>query len=284
MYPSPAENKISLATWSLVRSFRAGVWKLTDIHRICRQDFGLDGVELVTTFFEVPLAMYLDRLNQASREHNVQNVLIMVDGEGAMASPDRSERMRAAVNHRKWIEIAAYLGCHAIRCNAYGGGNTWKEDPDSVDRAAESFGALLEYAKEFQVNVIIENHGGLSSDPEWLAALMEKVNSPHFGVLPDYGNFPESVDRYQAVEKLMRWAKGVSVKASWQPDGTHPAWDIERLLNISLKAGFRGFWGIESSMRGGERSSSMEPEQVKQEEWQAVLWTKDVIKKVVFSA
>lgn len=283
VYPSPQENQISLATWSLVRSFRAGVWKLTDIHRICREELGLDGVEYVSTFFEVPLATYLDRLNANAKQYNVRNVLIMVDGEGAMVSPDKKTRMQAAVNHRKWIEIAAYLGCHAIRCNAYGGKGSWKEDPDSVDRAAESFGALLDYAKEFQVNVIIENHGGLSSDPDWLAALMEKVGSPHFGTLPDYGNFPDTIDRYAAVAKLMPYAKGVSVKAAWQPDHTHPAWDLERLLKISLDAGFKGFWGIESSMRRSSEDRPTSPEAIKQDDWNAVLWTKEIIQRVVFA-
>lgn len=278
-FPRPTKDAVSLATWSIVRSFDAGVWKLTDIHRICREDFAIDGVEYVTKFFESPVASYLQRLNRNAREHGVENVLIMVDGEGSMVAEDKQERMQAAINHRKWVEIAAFLGCHAIRCNAHGGGKTLKDDPGSIDRAAESFNALIEYAIPFEINVIIENHGGLSSDPTWLPQLAEKINSPHFGLLPDYGNYNlDEVDVYEAVKKAMPYAKGVSVKAGWRPDGTHPQYDLARLLKISKDSGYSGFWGIESGM-AGQRGS--EAEEIQKAEWQAVKWTKEAIDRTI---
>jgi hypothetical protein len=281
-YPRPDKDAVSLAIWSLVRSFRAGVWKLTDMARICREDFGIDGIEYVTSFFEVPVESYLRQLNRNAETHGVKNVLIMVDDEGDMVAKDKKVRMQAAVNHRKWIDIAAYLGCHAIRCNARGGGNTPEDDPEALDRAAEAFGALLDYAKEFQINVVIENHGGLSSAPHWLPQLMKKVDSPHFGILPDYGNYrpTDEADVYRCVELAMPFAKGVSVKAGWNPDGTHPQYDLEKLLKISKNADYFGFWGIESGMRRREQSASAE--EVKNDDWQAVRWTKAVIDKVLF--
>lgn len=277
-YSRPEMNAISLATWSIVRSFEAGIWKLTNVARICREDFGIDGIEYVNQFFEVPTQNYLNELNKTAADHGVKNVLIMVDNEGAMVDKDKKVRRQTVVNHRKWVDIAAYLGCHAIRCNAHGGGATPGEDPDALDRAAESFGELLEYAKEAQINVIIENHGGLSSFPGWLPSLMKKVNNPNFGVLPDYGNFPEGVDKYKAIEESMPFAKGVSVKAGWKADGTHPQYDLEKMLNISQKAGYTGFWGIES----GIESDAKSPEDIKKSDWQAVLWTKKIIDKVIF--
>lgn len=280
-HPRPTKNAISLATWSLVRSFRAGVWKLTDIARICREDLGLDGIEYVNTFFENPVEPYLKKLNKAASDHGVRNVLIMVDREGQMVARDKRERMQAAINHRKWVEIAAYLGCHAIRCNARGGGRSLAEDPDSLERAAESFADLIEYAKPFKINILIENHGGISSDPEWLPALCKKINSPHFGLLPDYGNYGNIGEERicRALRKAMPYAKGVSVKAAWKPDGTHPRYNLERLIGISKQSGYSGFWGIESSMLGPAGSS---PDEIKKRDWQAVLWTKAVIEKVVF--
>lgn len=282
-HPAPDQNAISLATWSLIRSFNAGVWKLTDIHRICREDFGLDGVEYVTNFFESPVAGYLDRLNRTSQQYGIRNVLIMVDNEGDMVAKDRSVRMQSAINHRKWVEIAAYLGCHAIRCNARGGGNKPEEDPDAIERAAEAFTALVEYAKEFKINVVIENHGGLSSDPKWLPDLVRKVNSPHFGILPDYGNYNPGTDVYEAVRQAMPHAKGVSVKAGWLPDGSHPDYDLEKVIKVSVDSGFKGFYGIESGMRRPRGEMAAGPEQAKQDDWQAVLWTKAAIRKVVFA-
>ncbi|MGC9328824.1 MAG: sugar phosphate isomerase/epimerase family protein [Candidatus Hinthialibacter sp.] len=277
-YPRPEKNAISLATWSIVRSFRAGIWKLTDVARICREDFGIDGIEYVNQFFEAPTQNYLNQLNKTAADHGVQNVLIMVDLEGSMVSKDKQERHQAVINHRKWVDIAAYLGCHAIRCNAHGGGKTPEEDPGALDRAAESFSELLDYAKEAKINIIIENHGGLSSCPGWLPALIKKVNNPHFGLLPDYGNYAENADRYKEVKDSMPYAKGVSVKAGWQADGTHPQYDLERLLQISVDSGYTGFWGIESSMRGPANS----PEEIQKNDWQGVLLTKKAIEKVVF--
>lgn len=279
----PAKDAISLATWSLVRSFRAGIWTLPDVARICREDFGIDGIEYVTSFFEAPVDSYLQRLNRAAADHGVANVLIMVDGEGDMVSPDRGVRMQAAINHRKWVDVAGVLGCHAIRCNARGAGATPEEDPDAIDRAAESFGALLEYAEPFGIDIVIENHGGISSDPRWLPELMQKVGSPHFGTLPDYGNFDEDADVYEAVRMAMPWAKGVSVKAGFRPDGSHPRYDLEKLLRISRDAGYTGYWGIESSIRRDRDSRPTSASATLRDDWQAVRWTKAAIDEVVFA-
>lgn len=281
-YPHPGKDAISLATWSLVGSYRAGTWKLTDIARICREDFEIDGIEYVNQFFENPVEPYLKRLNQQADKHGVKNVLIMVDNEGQMVSTDPAVRRQTVINHRKWVDIAAVLGCHAIRCNAHGGGKSAAEDPDAIDRAAESFSMLVEYAKESKINIIIENHGGLSSDPDWLPGLVKKVNSPHFGILPDYGNYDRGSDIAGAVKKAMPYAKGVSVKAGWQPDGTHPAYDLEELIQVSKDSGYSGFWGIESSIRRSRENRPKDKEGIKADEWKAVMLTKKAIEKVVF--
>ena len=107
----------------------------------------------------------------------------------------------------------------------------------------KSFGALIEYAKPFGINIVIENHGGISSDPRWLPDLMRKVDSPHFGTLPDYGNFAEGADVYEAVRLAMPFAKGVSVKAGFEPDGSHPQYSLEKLLKISKDSGIHRILG-----------------------------------------
>jgi len=269
--------------WSLVQSFRAGVWELPDVARICREDFGIDGIEYVASFFEAPLERYLKKLNRSAAQHGVKNVLIMVGGEGSMAAKDKKVRRQAAINHRKWVDVAAYLGCHSIRCDARGGGKTPQEDPDALNRAADSFGALIEYAKESKINVLIENHGGLSSYPHWLPNLMKKVNSPHFGILPDYGNYEQTpeADVYEAVRLAMPYAKAVSVKANWQLDGTHPQYDLAKLVKISAESGYTGFWGVESVLRRSKNKQTTDPDLAKADDWRAVRWTQSIIKKVV---
>jgi sugar phosphate isomerase/epimerase len=292
--PVPEQkNAVSLATWSLNRTYAAGYWELLDIPRICREDFGIEGIEYVTHFFTDVRDNYLRPLKKAVNEYGVQSVLIMVDREGDMVSPDKQERMQAAINHRKWVEIAAYLECKAIRCNATvahgreGGDVTPEQDPDSLDRAVESFSALLEYAREFNMRILIEPHGGrLSTNPRWLVTLAEKLNDPLFGLLPDFNNFDvETADEiYQAVQMTMPYAKGVSVKGGWDPDGTHPGYSIEKCLEIARDSGYEGFWGIESRIRRPRNYYDRKSvEEIKADEWQAVRWTKAVIDKVVLN-
>jgi sugar phosphate isomerase/epimerase len=286
----PARDTISLATWSINRSFTAGLWDLLDIARICREDFDIDGIEYVTIFFkDVREQAMLRHLNQRAADHGVENVLIMVDQEGHMGSRDRKERMQAAVNHRKWVDVAAYLGCFAIRCNCTGVGNTVEEDPDALDRSAESFNALLEYARAARIVVCIENHGGgLASNADWLAALARKINNPNFGLLPDFGNFaaPDPATTYARVRTMMPHAVDISVKGSWAPDGTHPRFSLDECLRI-CKEEFRytGYWGIESSMRRPAAATgpapALSPLQIQREEWTAVRWTAEAIRKVV---
>jgi L-ribulose-5-phosphate 3-epimerase len=291
IFPRPTRDAISLAMYSLNRSFSAGLWDLLDIARIAREDFQVDGLEYVTIYFkDVREQSMLRHLNQRAADHGVKNVLIMVDQEGDMGSPDRKARMQAAVNHRKWVDIAAYLGCFAIRCNCTGTGNTVQEDPDALERSAESFNALLEYAKQARIVVSIENHGGgLASNADWLASLAKKINNPNFGLLPDFGNFaaPEAATTYQRVRTMMPHAIDVSVKGSWNPDGTHPRFDLEECLRI-CKEEFRytGYWGIESNMRRpaaapGTTAPALPPLQIQREEWQAFRWTANAIRKVV---
>jgi sugar phosphate isomerase/epimerase len=294
-FPRPTKDAISLAIYSLNRSFTAGLWTLNDIARIAREDFNIDGIEYVTIYFkDVREQAALRGLNQRAADYGVQNVLIMVDQEGDMGSPDRKQRIQAAVNHRKWVDIAAYLGCFAIRCNCTGVGNTVQEDPDALERSAESFNALLEYAKYARITVCIENHGGgLASNADWLASLARKINDPNFGLLPDFGNFaaPEPAETYRRVRTMMPYAVDISVKGSWASDGTHPRFSLEEALRICKEEfKYTGFWGIESSMRrpanaaGAAPAPTLSPLQIHKEEWTAVKWTVEAIKKTVLKA
>jgi sugar phosphate isomerase/epimerase len=277
----PTKDDISLAAWSINRSFFvARKWRNADLPRICRE-LNINGLEFVNQFFENPMKRSLDELKKSAADHGIKLVLIMVDGEGDMAAADRAERMAAARAHRKWIDVAHYLGCHAIRCNLGGSRQGWKEDQGLVDRAAESFRDLLAYAKGAGLNVVIENHGGASSDGDTLARLMKTVNDPDFGTLPDFGNTNPGDDPYEVMRKILPWAKGVSVKAMWAEDGTHPRYDLEKMIRISMDAGYHGFWGIESSFGRGGRGADLPHDQIWENELKGVRLTRDVIERVV---
>ncbi len=239
--PRAVKDDISLAQWALVQEIRDGLWKTLDFPRIAREDFGLNGIEFVNTLFEVPTASYLSRLKQNARDHGVTMVLIMVDAEGETCTPSAEERRRTVIHHRKWIDIAAELGCHAVRTNCRGGENI--DRTEALEWAAETYHMMLEYAVPAGISILIENHGGVSDDADWMVALMKKVNHLYFGSYPDWRAPTATFDNYAYVEKMLPWAGGMSYRNQPTEEGT------ARLIRLCRDAGYRGWYGIESSGR-----------------------------------
>jgi len=240
--------RTSLAEWSLHKAIQSRMITNLDFPRIAREQFGIEGIEFVNQLWEAPTASYVARLKRNMQTAGVTGVLIMCDGEGTMGHSVPKERMEAADNHRKWVDIAAELGCTAIRTNMYP--EKQPTSPEEIDAflkfCAESFTKLCEYAKPAKIHVIIENHGGISSNPDVVVRLMKMVNLPNFGTLPDFGNFPKEIDRYAAVEKLMPFAKGCSLKCmDFGPDGKETTIDLDRMMAIAKKSGYQGWVGIE---------------------------------------
>lgn len=234
---------ISLAAWSVHKLFYDGKLKQLDMPELCRKEWNISGLELVNSFFASPQNNYLNDLKKRAADHGVKILLIMCDGEGDMAHADKAQRLLAARNHRKWVDIAAVLGCHSIRCNSGGKAG----DADSVKRCAENFSALVEYARPDKINIIVENHGGISSDPDSFIEVIKQVNDPLFGTLPDFGNFPKHIDKYEAVRKWMPYAKAVSAKCYDFDDatGAETLIDYPKMMKIVMEGGYRGFVGIE---------------------------------------
>jgi len=239
---------ISLAEWSLHRMLRAGDITNLDFPGIARKQFEIGAIEYVNAFFKdkVQDTEYLAELKTRCDTEGVRSLLIMCDGEGALGDADEAQRTIAVENHYRWIEAAKFLGCHSIRVNAQSSG-TWDEQRD---RAADGLRRLSEFGAEHELNVIVENHGGLSSNGAWLAEVMKQVDHPMCGTLPDFGNFDlgndEWYDRYQGVTELMPYAKAVSAKSyEFGDDGSELRTDYIRMMTIVLDAGYRGFVGVE---------------------------------------
>src|SRR5438270_10164469 len=203
-------SDISLAEWALVEEIRAGKWKNIDFARVAREDFGLNGIEFVNTLFESPTETYLKKLKQQAQDYGVTMVLIMIDEEGDGAAANKKERKQFEINHRKWVDIAHYLGCHAIRTNCRG--------PEMVDKkealewAVESYNMLLEYARPANISIVIENHGGVSNDPDWMISLVKKLDDPAFGTFPDWRSPSPDFDNYNYLKKILPYAKGMSYR------------------------------------------------------------------------
>jgi len=239
--PFIRKNDISLAQWALVDELRAGKWKNLDFPRIAREDFGLNGVEFVNTLFDVPTADYLKQLKRNAEDYGVELVLIMVDAEGDPCVADKKDREQFAVNHRKWIDIANFLGCHAIRTNCRGNEKT--NPDDGLKWAADAYERLLEYAIPANVSVLIENHGGFSNNADWMLKLFNKIDRLHFGSYPDWREPAKDFDNYAYLEKMLPWAHGMSYRN--QPDEQQSA----KMIRLCQELGYSGWYGIESSGR-----------------------------------
>jgi len=295
------QSDISLAQWSLIDEYRAEKWKPLDFPRLAREDFNLNGVEFVNTLFEVPTHTYLKQLKQNLESYNITPVLIMVDEEGDGCSATKEGRSEFVTFHRKWVDIAQYLGCHAIRTNCRGPHfrpsplqsvhpdiprynpphsspptNTSHHtsslpnqlpatppqstspaapshptsptsppiDPmDALDWASESYAKLLSYAKPAGIKILIENHGGVSNDPDWMVSLMRAVDDPFFGAYPDWREPAPDFDNVNYLKKTLPFAKGMSYR-------NQPTADLTRkMLECCRQAGFHGWYGIESDGR-----------------------------------
>ncbi len=267
--------KISLAEWSLNRTLFSGKLTNMEFPAKAKNDFGIHAVEYVNQFFmdKAEDEEYLGELKSRTADLNVQNVLIMIDREGALADTDEAKRKEAVEKHYKWVEAAKFLGCHSIRVNTY----TSSTDANTAKSAAvDGLSRLVEFATPYGINIIVENHGGFSSNGQWLADVMRQVNKANCGTLPDFGNFcikggpngcEEMYDRYKGVTELMPFAKGVSAKTGeFDASGNDVDTDYMKMMKIVKDAGYRGYVGIESGS--------------KTDEDQAIRLTKTLLEKV----
>jgi len=253
--------KLSLAQWSMHRMIRKDG---LDPYKFAEKAkaWGFTGLEYVSQLYNKeleksnysPEAMraFVDKSNAEAKKHGMENVLIMVDGQGDLATPDASERKKAVENHYKWVDAAAAMGCHSIRVNLNG-----THDPDEWTKASvDGLAQLSTYAKDKNINVIVENHGGLSSNGAMLANVMKEVDMDNCGTLPDFGNFciewakwPEcnkAYDRYKGVTELMPYAKAVSAKShDFDTNGNETHTDYVKMLKIVKEAGYKGYIGVE---------------------------------------
>ncbi|MFO0886105.1 MAG: sugar phosphate isomerase/epimerase family protein [Pirellulales bacterium] len=235
--------KISLAQWSLHRTIFGGKLNNLDFAKAAKEDYGIEAIEYVNQFFKDKAKdqAYLADLKSRADGLGVKTLLIMVDGEGNLGDPDENKRKQAIENHYKWVEASKFLGGHSIRVNAASSGSY----EEQRKLAADGLRRLSEFAATHGLNVIVENHGGLSSNGKWLAEVMKLVDMKNCGTLPDFGNFHD-YDRYQGVTETMPFAKAVSAKShDFDAEGNETHTDYFKMMKIVLDAGYHGYCGIE---------------------------------------
>ena len=248
---------ISLAQWSFHKALLEG--KMSHLEFISKAgEMGFEGVEYVNTFFKDKVSdlSYLDEMKTYAEKAGVKQLLIMVDNEGHLADTDEIKRMEAIQNHYKWVDAAAYLGCHSIRVNAHGEGTA----EEVMEAAWDGLSKLADYAAGKYINIIVENHGGYSSNGQWLSSLIQKINKPNCGTLPDFGNFClkredgsmwgspclEWYDKYKGVSEMMPYAKAVSAKSyDFDNNGEETTIDYKKMMDIVKSSGYNGYIGVE---------------------------------------
>ncbi len=252
--------RISLAEWSFNRSLFANKMSNLDFPVVARKDFGIEVVEYVNQFWmdKAEDKAYLAELKKRCDDNGVKSGLIMCDREGALGDPDAAARTRTVENHYKWVTAAAWLGCHSIRVNAQSSGTFGAQ----LDFATDGLRRLAQFGAQHGINVIVENHGGLSSNGKWLASVIDQVGLPNCGTLPDFGNFNvaqgKPYDRYLGTTELMPFARGVSAKSyAFDARGNETTIDYLRIMRIVRDAGYRGYVGIEFEGRDIEEAQGI---------------------------
>ena len=240
--------EISIAEWSLHKSLFGKKISNLDFPVVAKKEFKISAVEYVNQFFKDKATdkNYLNELKKICDNEGVKSLLIMCDGEGKLGDPDKNKRISSVNNHKRWIEAAKHLDCHSIRVNASSSGSY----DDQQKLAADGLSRLSEFASTHGLNVIVENHGGLSSNGQWLSGVMKSVNMKNCGTLPDFGNFRigggKTYDRYKGVKELMPFAKAVSAKShDFDDNGNEIHTDYHKMMKIVIDAGYRGYVGVE---------------------------------------
>jgi sugar phosphate isomerase/epimerase len=276
--PDQKVLQISLAQWSLHRNFNDGTLDPVDFAAIAMEKYGIQAVEYVNSFYRDRVAdeTFWNQMKARSSDAGVKNWVMMVDDEGDLGTADKNERLQSVENHYKWVHAANLLGCRTMRVNAFG-------DPDrEVYRASimDAMARLADYAAQFDLNIVIENHGLFSSDAELIAGIIKEVNRPNFGSLPDFGNWclsakwgttqgecDEVYDRYKGVAEMLPYAKAVSAKSyNFNAQGEDTKIDYYRMMKMVKESDYNGFTGIE--YEGEEKS-----------EHEGILLTRDLMIK-----
>ncbi len=256
--------KLALSQFSLASQFWTKKLDPLDFPKKTITTFGIPGLDYCSMFFadKASDTVFLNELKKRSADNGCYNLRIMIDGEGVLGDLTKEVRTKAVENHYKWIDAAATLGCPMIRVNVEGEG-----DPGEVAKAAlESLNTLIEYGRKSNIDVIVENHVGISCNGDWLEGVMKKINNSHCGTLADFGNFcvnrtkpptndiagwmqtkcVEEYDRYKGIRQLMPFAKGVHAKTHvFDANGNDTETDFKKMFSIIKDSGFKGWVSIE---------------------------------------
>ena len=274
---------IGLQMYSFAPLIMQGKFDLLGFPDLVKNTYGINGAE----YWSIPFMGrendrdFLNDLKRRSDDIGVDNLIILVDdidiktmqSGPSLASSNKNDRDTAIDYHKKWVDVAKNIGCHSIRINLR---SEEENDQKILENSSESISRLIEFSKQNNISIVIENHGGITGDADWLVSLMENVDSKHLGTLPDFGtynfcikrgnlnfqslseNCENQYDKYLGVKKLMPYAKGVSSKShEFDKDGEELSTNYSRMIKIISESNYKGYITIEyegamKGMFGGE--------------------------------
>ena len=274
---------IGLQMYSFAPLIMQGKFDLLGFPDLVKNTYGINGAE----YWSIPFMGrendkdFLNDLKRRSDDIGVDNLIILVDdidiktmqSGPSLASSNKNDRDTAIDYHKKWVDVAKNIGCHSIRINLR---SEEENDQKILENSSESISKLIEFSKQDNISIVIENHGGITGDADWLVSLMKNVDSKHLGTLPDFGtynfcikrgnlnfqslseNCEDQYDKYLGVKKLMPYAKGVSAKShEFDKDGEELSTNYSRMIKIISESNYKGYITIEyegamKGMFGGE--------------------------------
>jgi sugar phosphate isomerase/epimerase len=241
-------TKIAVSTWSLHREIEAGRVDAVSFPGVCAERFGVHAFEFVQGHLKDDPGQ-LDAVRDAIHDAGGETACIAVENDFAPADPERLSAEIEGV--RRWIQLAGYLEAPVVRVNT--GGHKAKDPEAAVNSVVEALRAVAPDAEVQEIHLCIENHWGVSSYPDTLLRIIDEVDSEWVATCPDFGNFPDDVDRYEALERLMPRAKHVHAKSlSFSADGNEADFDYERILGIVGASRYKGFLSVEYEGKGDE--------------------------------
>ncbi len=214
-------------------------------------DMGLDGIQLTTYYYESTDPAYLHGLKKLAFRNALD--IPSIATRTNFCQPDLEKRKQQALEMQKWIDAAVELGATAIRVF---GGKIPKgaSEDEAVAWTVDGLKRVLPYAERKGVILALENHHGVTATPELVLKIRSQIDSPWFGLLLDTANFMKS--SYEGMEKVAPYAVTAHLKTRvYDAEGNEQKADLERIVRIFAKSGYRGYLHIEYEAKEEPRTA-----------------------------
>jgi sugar phosphate isomerase/epimerase len=260
-FPTAPRERLSVATWpfrafivSPENGYRDKSQRGMDLREFAvtiKRDFGVTGVEPLSTHFPSTDEAYLHSFREAIEKDGLHVVDIPVDNSSSYYDADPAARKKAIENGKKWIDIAVIIGSPSVRTSIAEAQNA---KPD-VAVVAEELRQLADYAASKNVLLNLENDNLVSEDAFFIVKVIEKANHPFLHALPDFCNSMMTGNEkfnYDAVTAMFRHAYNIChVKDSEVgDDGKVFRVDLKKTFDILKASNYRGYLSMEWEGQG----------------------------------